>query len=275
MNLSNLNIDEVLNSIIDFLPRLGLALLVLLVAYWISRIVKRQVRRSMERRNREPELILLLEMLTHWGILTVGIVLAADQIAPGRFSSLIAGLGVAGITIGFALQDVAKNFIAGLLLLIQQPFEIGDIIEVVGYGGTVLDIALRAITLRTWDGRHVIIPNSEVYLNPIVNFSAASRRRVDFNVGVAPDSDLGKVTRVALKTLSENVEGILQDPAPQIVFSNFGDFTIDFTAYYWIDTGEAGYLKAKNEGVMAIKRAFEQEKIEMPFPTYVTITPSG
>jgi len=275
MNLSNLNFDEWINKIVDFLPRLGLSLIVLLIAYWIARVLKRHVRRAMERRKLDQELIVLLEMLTQWGTLTLGIVVAVEQIAPGRFSSLIAGLGVAGITIGFALQDVAKNFIAGLLLLIQQPFEIGDNIEVVSYGGTVLEISLRSTTLRTWDGRHVIIPNAEVYLNPIINFSAAPRRRIEFTVGVAPDSDLSKVTRVALKTLTENVAGILQEPAPQIVFSNFGDFTIDFTAYYWIDTGEAGVLKAKNEGVMAIKRAFEQEKIEMPFPTYVTITPNG
>ena len=228
----------------------------------------------MKRRDHDPELIVLLEMLTRWGILAFGIVIAAEQIAPGQFSSLIAGLGVAGITIGFALQDVAKNFIAGLLLLIQQPFEIGDTIEVVSYGGTVLEISLRSTTIRTWDGRHVIIPNSEVYLNPIINFSAAPRRRIEITVGVAPNSDLDQVTRVALKALVENVEGILQDPAPQIVFSNFGDFTIDFTAYYWIDTGEVGVLKATNEGVVAIKRAFEQEKIDMPFPTYVTLSPA-
>ncbi len=273
MNLSNLNVENIIDEITDFLPRIGLALLILFIAYWISRIVRRQVRRAMKRRDHDPELIVLLEMLTRWGILAFGIVIAAEQIAPGQFSGLIAGLGVAGITIGFALQDVAKNFIAGLLLLIQQPFKIGDSIEVVGYGGTVLEISLRSTTIRTWDGRHVIIPNSEVNLNPIINFSAAPRRRIDFTVGVAPDSDLDQVTRVALKALIENVEGILQDPAPEIVFSNFGEFTIDFTAYYWIGTGEVGVLQAKHEGVIAIKRSFEREKIDMPYPTYVTLTP--
>jgi len=275
MNPSNLDIENIITEITNFLPRIGLALLIFFISYWISRIVRRQVRRAMKRRDHDPELIVLLEMLTRWGILAFGIVIAAEQIAPGQFSSLIAGLGVAGITIGFALQDVAKNFIAGLLLLIQQPFEIGNSIEVVGYGGTVLEISLRSTTIRTWNGRYVIIPNSEVYLNPIINFSAAPRRRIEFTVGVAPDSDLDQVTRVALKTLIENVEGILQDPAPQIVFSNFGDFTIDFTAYYWIDTGEVGVLKATNEGVIAIKRAFEQEIIDMPYPTYRTLPPAG
>ena len=273
MDLSNLDFDNFIAQIANFLPRLGLALLVMLIAFWVSRIVRGQVRRAMKRRDHDPELIVLLEMLTRWGILSFGIDIAAEQIAPGQFSSLIAGLGVAGITIGFALQDVAKNFVAGILLLIQQPFEIGDTIEVVSFGGTVLEISLRSTTIRTWDGRHVIIPNSEVYLNPIINFSATPRRRVEFTVGVAPDSDLDQVTRVALKTLTENVEGILQDPAPQIIFANFGEFTIDFTAYYWIDTGEVGVLKAKHEGVIAIKRSFEREKIDMPYPTYVTISP--
>jgi small conductance mechanosensitive channel len=266
MGLPDLSWDAIATAQVNFLPRLGLALLIYIIARILSAWVARIIRRGMERRERDQEIIVLLEMLTRWGILALGIVLALEQIAPGRFSSLIAGLGIAGFTIGFALQDVAKNFVAGILLLIQQPFEIGDKIEVAGFGGTVLDISLRATEIRAWDGRYVFIPNGDIFVNPIVNFTRAPRRRLTIEVGVSPDSDLDQVARSALEALRE-VSGLLAEPAPQVVFSNFGESTIDFTLYYWIDTGEAGFLKAQDEGVRAIKSAFERENIEMPYPT--------
>jgi small conductance mechanosensitive channel len=266
MGLPDLSWDTVVTALMNFLPRLGLALLIYLIARLLSAWVVKLIRRGMEQRERDPEIIVLLEMLTRWGILALGIVLALEQIAPGRFSSLIAGLGIAGFTIGFALQDVAKNFVAGILLLIQQPFEIGDAIEVAGHGGTVLDISLRATEIRAWDGRYIFIPNGDIFVNPIINFTRAPRRRVTIGAGVSPDSDLDHVARIAMEALRE-VNGLLDDPAPEVTFSNFGESTIDFTLYYWIDTGEAGVLKAQDEGVRAIKSAFERENIEMPYPT--------
>lgn len=271
MDLSQLTLDNIVSGIVDFLPRLGFAILVYLIARLISSSAARLIRRSMETQKRDQELIVLLEMLTRWGILALGIVLALEQLAPGRFSSLIAGLGIAGFTIGFALQDVAKNFVAGILLLIQQPFEIGDSIEVVDFGGTVLDISLRATELRTWDGRRVFIPNGDIFVSSIVNFSRAMRRRIEIPIGVAPDSDLDRVARVTLDTIAKGVNGVLDDPAPQVVFSQFGESTIDFKVLYWIDTGEAGVLQAQDEGVRAIKKAFEEQGIEMPYPTHTIV----
>jgi small-conductance mechanosensitive channel len=271
MQSFDLSFDNFVNNVVAFLPRLGLAILVYLVARAISAWTTKLLRQSMERQDRDPELIVLLEMLTRWGILALGIVLALEQLAPGRFSSLIAGLGIAGFTIGFALQDVAKNFVAGILLLIQQPFEIGDAIEVAGYGGTVLDISLRSTDLRTWDGRHVLIPNGDVFINPIVNFSRATHRRVKISVGVAYNSDLDKVTRVALDAII-NVPGLLQDPAPSVIFSAFSDSAIEFSAYYWIDTDVASLGIAQDTGIKAIKNSFERELIEIPYPIRTVIT---
>jgi small conductance mechanosensitive channel len=275
MDLSQLTLENIVTGVQFFLPRLGAAILVYIVARVVSSTVVRLIRRSMETRKRDPELIVLLEMLTRWGILALGIVLALEQLAPGRFSSLIAGLGIAGFTIGFALQDVAKNFVAGILLLIQQPFEIGDAIEVGGYGGTVLDISLRASEMRTWDGRRVFIPNGDIFVSSIVNFSRALRRRIEIPIGVAPESDLDHVARVTLDTISKKVSGVLVDPAPQVVFSQFGESTIDLKVFYWIDTGEAGVFQAQDEGVRAIKEAFEDQGIEMPYPTRTILMASG
>ncbi len=275
MDLSQLTLDNIVTGLLNFVPRLGSAILVYLIARLISSSAARLIRRSMEAQKRDVELILLLEMLTRWGILALGIVLALEQLAPGRFSSLIAGLGIAGFTIGFALQDVAKNFVAGILLLIQQPFEIGDAIEVSDFGGTVLDISLRATELRTWDGRRVFIPNGDIFVSPIVNFSRAMRRRIEISIGVAPDSDLDHVARVTLDTIAKKVGGVLTDPAPQVIFSQFGESTIDLKVLYWIDTGEAGVFQAQDEGVRSIKEAFEDRGIGMPYPTRTILMAEG
>ncbi len=275
MNLSQITLENIVTGLLEFLPRLGFALLIYLIARLLSTSLARLMRRSLEMRKHDPELIVLLEMLTRWGIFALGIVLALEQLAPGRFSSLIAGLGIAGFTIGFALQDVAKNFVAGILLLIQQPFEIGDSIEVAGFGGSVLDISLRATEMRTWDGRRVFIPNGDIFVSPIVNFSRAMRRRVEISVGVAPVSDLDHVARVTLNTIATKVNGVLADPAPQVVFSQFGDSTIDLKVLYWIDTGEAGVLQAQDEGVRAIKEVYEDQGILMPYPTQTILMAEG
>jgi small conductance mechanosensitive channel len=270
MSISDLTLDNLMNAVLNFLPRLAMAIVVLLLARWISSLTKRLVRRSMEARERDPEIIVLFEMLTNWGILAFGVVLAAEQLAPGRFGSLFAGLGIAGITIGFALQDVAKNFVAGLLLLLQQPFEIGDAIEVVGYAGTVNEISLRSTDIITWDGRHAIIPNADVFINPIVNFSRAIRRRGEVTLGVSYESDLDHVAIVTLEAI-EKVPGVLKDPAPSVLFKKFGDSAIELTTFFWADIGEVGLGEAQNECIRNIKQAYIQEDIEMPFPTYVTI----
>ena len=265
MNLLDFSFQDLLNQIVDFLPRLGLGIGVFLLAIWLSNLVARWARRGMEKRKTDPEVIVLFRLLIRWGLRVLGLVIALEMIAPGRFGSLIAGLGVAGFTIGFALQDVAKNFVAGIILLWQQPFEIGHTISVGDYTGSVLGISLRTTEVRTLDGRHVLIPNGDVLTSPIENFTKPDRRRVEILIGISADSDLDHVTRTALEAI-QPITGLLQDPAPMVVFKNFGDFAIQFGLYYWVDTQLLGYLDAQNEGFMRIKKAFEHESIEMPYP---------
>jgi small conductance mechanosensitive channel len=265
MNPIDFSFQDLLNQIVDFLPRLGLGIGVFVLAIWISNWIASWSQRSMKKRGSDPELIVLFRLLIRWGLRVLGLVIALEMIAPGRFGSLIAGLGVAGFTIGFALQDVAKNFVAGIILLWQQPFEIGDTISVGDYTGTVLGISLRTTEVRTLDGRHVLIPNGNVLTNPIENYTKPERRRVEILVGVSSDSDLDRVTRTTLEAI-QPVTGLLSDPAPIVAFKNFGDFAIELSLYYWIDTHLTGYFAAQNEGFMRIKKAFEQEQIEMPYP---------
>jgi len=274
MLLPNFSWDTILESVLNFLPRLGAAALILLAAHLLSKWLTKLLRNSMERGQRDPELIVLLEMLTRLGILTVGIIIALEQIAPGRFNSLIAGLGIGGIAIGFGLQDIINNFISGILILLQQPFEIGDSIEVSDFSGTVLNISVRETELKTWDGRIVIIPNGDVYKSSVVNYSKSVHRRVSLTVGVGYDSDLDKVARVTHQVISA-LPGVLKEPPPSVTFQNFGESSIDFALQFWIDTTEVGINDAQDAAIKALKEVFDREGIDLPYPTLSIISTTG
>jgi small conductance mechanosensitive channel len=195
----------------------------------------------------------------------LGITISLQQVG-FNLTAFLAGLGIAGFTIGFALQDVSKNFIAGLLLILQEPFENGEVIKVAGYTGTVMEIELRATQIRTLDGLIVVIPNADVFTNPITNYTRSESRRIDLSIGVAYEHDPEQVRRQALAAIS-NIPGILSEPAPQVIFDNFGDTTFNLKLLFWVDTEKISSPAAKDAGLVAIKGAFEGSGIEMPYPT--------
>lgn len=182
-----------------------------------------------------------------------------------NLTAFLAGLGILGFTVGFALQDVSKNFVAGLLLLLSQPFEIGDAIEVAGYTGIVQTIELRATELRMFDGIQVLIPNADVFASPLTNFTRNKLRRLEVNVGVAYSTDLENVRQVALQAI-QSVPGVLQDPAPTVVFTEFGSSAINATLFYWIDQEQTDFVGMRVTGFMTVDRALSEAGIEIPFP---------
>jgi small conductance mechanosensitive channel len=257
-------LQQLLVDFLTMLPSLIAALVVFAVGLYLASIVRRLVRRGLERRTDNPQPISLLSQMSYW---LVVIIMAAIslQMVGFNLTAFLAGLGVAGITIGFALQDVSKNFIAGILMLIQQPFEIGEFIEVGGYSGTVEAIDLRATQVRTTDGKLVLIPNGEVMISPITNFSQAETRRVAISTGVAYDSDPESVRQASLAAIS-GIQGLLSEPAPKVLFENFGSTTMDLTLYFWIDTSQTNVANAKDAGLNALKDAFDDAQIDMPMP---------
>lgn len=264
MNTITETLDQLLARFVLFAPRLMVTLVIFVLALVTAGFVSRQVQRLMKRRNADEEITLLMSRLTRWGVIVFGCVVALQQI-DFDLTAFLTGLGVLGFTVGFAIQDVSKNFVAGVLLLLQQPFDIGDAIEVGSYAGTVVTVDLRATELRTFDGKNVLIPNADVYTSAIVHFGRASRRRIDLSAGVAYGSDLEMVKSTAVAAIS-GVEGVLSDPAPAVVFESFGSSTVDFRLYYWVDTQTIGVFEAKDAGIRLIKRAFEERGIEMPYP---------
>ncbi len=260
----NQTLEQLLVSFLEFLPELIASLVIFLVSLYLAGWVSRALKRVMQKRAVDYELSLAIAAVTRWSIVVLGTTAALNQIG-FDLTAFLTGLGIIGFTIGFAIQDVSKNFVAGLLLLLQQPFDIGDAIEVAGFGGTVLKVDLRATELRTFDGRLVQIPNADVFTSAVVNFSRADKRRVSLDVGVAYGSDLKQARGVALEAIVE-VEGVLEEPAPQVVVHTFGESSVDMTVYYWVDTGKTSLFEAQTAGVLAIEAAFERAGIEIPYP---------
>jgi small conductance mechanosensitive channel len=264
---------DLLASTPDLLGKLLAALVIVLAAVVLSRWLSSAVRTAASRQEHRESISLILSRLTRWLILILGLTLAAEQIIP-NVTSLLAGLGIAGFTLGFALQDVAKNFIAGLLLLLQQPFEVGDVIDVSGYTGTVVDISLRTTDIRTADGLSVTIPNGDVFVSAITNYSRTPERRVEIEAGVAYEADPELVERTALEAL-HGVTGILQEPPPRVLYSDLGESAVQVMIFYWVDTERTDFLDARAQGIRLIKAAFDETGIDMPYPTMAILVPKG
>jgi len=264
-------LESMLVDILAFLPDLMVSLVVFFFGLYLAGYLARLLSRTLERRKTDPETRILVVKIFRWAIIILGLTIALQQIG-FDLSAFLAGLGIIGFTIGFALQDVSKNFVSGLLLLLQQPFDIGDVIEVAGYSGTVANVDLRATEIYTFDGQNVLIPNGDVFTRPIKNYSRFDNRRVDINVGVAYDSNLDLVRKTALEAIT-SIDGVLPDPAPTLIFNNFGDSSIDCTIYFWINTKNTGYLDAIDASIVNIKTAFKTKGIEIPTPIHTVLLP--
>ena len=241
-----------------------IALGMLLLGIYIARVAQALTCRGLAYRNANAEISLLIARMVQWSIVALAVLFSAQQIGID-ITAILAGLGILGFTLGFALQDVSKNFIAGLLLLIQQPFKLGDTIQVSGFTGTVLNVNLRDTELRTIDGLRVRIPNGEIFTQPILNFARVQKRRLQITLGIGFESNLENARR-AVEEVIRGIPGVAEDPEPAILFDSFGDYSIKMNVLYWYSEKETGYGQALDAGVTGIKEAFDREGIAIPVP---------
>lgn len=256
--------QAVINQIFEFVPKLIVAVIIFLLTLLAARLAYKLVSKALSARKVDHEVTLLLARVSQISVLVLGVIWSLATV-DFNVTGFVAGLGIVGFTVGFALKDIAENFVAGVLLLVQQPFDIGDSVNAGGFTGTVTSIEIRSTTIRTLDGLLVLVPNAQVYSNPITNYSKVDKRRVSLDVGVSYDTDLDTATAAMLE-VAHQMPGIRNDPAPQVVFKEFGDSSINGTLYFWIDMDEAGYMDTLDATVKSIKLAFERENIEIPYP---------
>jgi len=256
-------INTFIDSLIKSIPNLLTALAIFIGALYLGHATSRVIRRVLKIRKAPEGVTQLLADMTRFSIIVIGTITALQRFFD--VTAFLAGLGILGFTVGFALQDVMKNFAAGIILLIQQPFHIDEFIGVNGFDGQVLEIDLRATEMRALDGRIVSIPNADVLANPIINYTRANRRRIELPVGVGYGTDTEAARKVVLEAI-QNVPGFMAEPAPLLGFTNFGDSALELNTYFWIDTAKTNPIAAKDAAFSLIKSALDKEGIDIPFP---------
>ena len=256
-------INTFIDNLIKGIPNLITAVVIFIVSLYFARALSRIIGRVLKARSAPAGVTQLLMQLMYGSVVVIGVVTALQRFFD--VTAFLAGLGILGFTVGFALQDVMKNFAAGVILLIQQPFHINEAIGTSGFDGTVLEIDLRSTELKTWDGRIVSIPNADILASPIVNYTRADRRRVELPVGVGYGTDTEMVRRLVLETVS-NVPGFVSEPAPMSGFANFGNSALELNIYFWINTAQTNPFAAKDAAFSLIKNAFDKNGIDIPFP---------
>jgi small-conductance mechanosensitive channel len=260
-------LQELLQAFLLFLPHLIAALIIFILTLLLAGAVGRWVLRSGRRTIQDPETLYLLSRLARWAVLIVGTLVALDQV-DFDLTSFVAGLGIVGLTVGFALQDIARNFVSGILLLVRQPFNIGDAVKVSDYSGKVTEINTRDTVIKTWDGELVIIPNIDVFTQPIINYTQHKMRRRVVRAGIGYEEDIGEVVNMLTHAVT-SVEGVQEDPAPSIVVEELGDSAVQLSIYFWINQETHGLFDVHSAVVSAIKNLADVEGIDMPYPTQI------
>ncbi|MDF7813850.1 mechanosensitive ion channel family protein [Hymenobacter sp. YC55] len=256
-----------LQQLVLLLPNLLIALLILGATFFVARLVRRLTGRFLPRISHHPTLNNLIGTITYAGVMLLGVFFTLEVLGLNKtVASLLAGVGIVGLALGFAFQDIAANFISGIIIAIQRPFSVGDVIQTDSFFGTIESVNLRTLDLRQVTGELVRVPNRKVFESAVINFSVTTRRRVDVECGVAYDSDLEQVRAVVLAAM-QNFPKLLTDRAPEVMFTGFADSAITFTLRFWIPyQRQVDYVEAKSEAIMRIKRAFDQADIVIPFP---------
>lgn len=256
-----------LNGLFAMLPNLLVALVLVLAAVALSRVVAMVVHSTMNRATGYTTLNNLAATVARGVVIAIGTFAALGVLGLDKtVTSLLAGAGVIGLALAFAFQDIAGNFMSGILLAVRRPFGVRDLIETNGYFGTVEEVNLRSTLLRMPQGQLVDIPNSSVLQNPIKNFSSLASRRIDLACGVAYGDDLDLAEQVALGSL-ESLDFVDRKQPVDFYYTEFADSSINFSLRFWIDfSRQKDYLKAQSEAIKGLKVAFDQAGLTIPFP---------
>ena len=255
--------DQMIASFLAGIPKLITALVIFILSLYFARVLSNVLRRVLQRRRAPAGVVQLLGQLALWSVIVAGAITALQQFF--QVTAFLAGLGILGFTVGFALQDIMKNFASGVILLLQQPFHVGETIGVKGFDGTVMAIDLRATEMRAADGRVVILPNAEVLANPIINYSRANHRRVDLSLNLSHTTEPGTVRQILLDAI-QDVPGFVSEPEPVIVFNSLTDHALELNVNFWIDVTKNDPLHAKDTALLNVKSEFNERGIEIPHP---------
>ena len=242
------------DTVLDYAVRTLWALVVGVIAIVLARAVRRTAMRALTRHRAHANATVLLGNLAQLGVIVLGLLLILAIYTQGAFGWILTSFSVIGIVVGLSLQDILRNFFAGIWVLVERPFRIGDTIDVSGFSGAVEEISFRTTQLRTPDGREVIIPNGDFMTKPVVNLTRFPVRRAEILLTVAADTEIATdAVRAALATST----GIAADPAPMVELRRVADGRARYRVTFWAPDHDAGVVAA----IAAIRSHFPDGEV--------------
>jgi small-conductance mechanosensitive channel len=262
---------RMLDSAIRLIPRTLAALLVLVVFWVLASLVRRIMRSIFHRFVEDLTVENLIKQIAYYTVWVIGILLSLDALGFDP-NSVVTGLGLTGLVLGFALKDILSNFVSGILILTLRSFRLGDQIVVGDTEGSVERIELRATQIRTYDGRAVIVPNAELLTSRIINNTAASIRRGSVELGLTYKADLQRTRNVILAAMG-SVTGVLAEPSPTVRIRDLSADAIVMEGRFWTDSRRADFLATQSEVAEAIVTSFQHEGLPLPEPAERLLVP--
>lgn len=264
-------IDGMVNGFLGMLPLLGAGLVVFLVFWGAATGIRNLIERVTAQRSEYPGAGKAIGRLAYIAIMLLGLLIAVTvgfpSVTPAKLFSV---LGVGGVAIGFAFKDIFQNLVAGILLLIRHPFRAGDEITSGTFTGVVESIETRATYIRTYDGQRIIVPNSIIYTQPVTVITAYGILRSDYDVGIGYGDDVTAARRVALAAMKD-VEGVLSEPAPDVVLWDLAGFSQNLRIRWWCKPHRADVVVVRGRVLQAVAEALSGAGIDLPFPTQVVL----
>lgn len=261
-------LQSMVNDTIRLLPNLLLAIIIFMIFWFIAKGFRNLVRNLTKRRKKDRNLALVLGRLAQGIIILLGLFISLSILIPSfEPGDLVQLLGVSSVAIGFAFRDILQNFLAGILILLTEPFKIDDQIIFKNYEGTVEQIQTRATTLKTYDGRRIVIPNGELFTNSVTVNTAFEKRRLQYDIGIGYGDDIEEAKQLILEVLN-NAENVLQDPPPEALVVDLAGSTINIRARWWIEPPRRrDALDTIDTVLTAVNNKLVAHGIDLPFPT--------
>ena len=261
-------LDSWVDGFVKLLPNIGIAIVAFLLFWLAASIIKRAITKTSAMRGRQ-NLGENLGGFVKAVIIVFGGMMAITIVVPSiNAGKLISGLGVGSVAIGFAFKDILQNWLAGMLILLRQPFEIGDQIEVGDYVGRVEQIETRATIIKTYDGQRAVIPNSDIYTNAVLVKTGYAKRRSQYDIGIGYGDDVEEAVEIMKREMSE-IDGIEQDPAPEAFPWDLAASWVTVRMRWWTDSKRGDVVANRAQVIMRVKRALDAARIDMPFETQV------
>ncbi|WP_420230022.1 mechanosensitive ion channel family protein [Psychrobacter sp. ER1] len=259
--------NEIWLGFVERIPYFVASIIVILIFWFLSIVFKKIVHKLLGSRSRHQNLVKVFQRVGGAFIFFIGFMIAMVIAVPGFTpAKLIGALGIGSVAIGFAFKDIFQNLLSGILLLISEPFRIGDQIVSGDYEGTVEDIKIRATTIRTYDGRQVVIPNSDLYTSALTVNTAYKQRRLQVAVGIGYEDDIEAAKAEIIKAL-DKIESVSKKATPSVIATGFGGSSIDLMVRWFIEDGtQANKVASIHQVIVGIKNSLDAAGVNIPFP---------